>query len=222
MDCLSFDPSFGLNAKCTSFSYRDSYGLHPEQPICTWPQSEDQYDSVFLSLGRRGETGCLYNPVDVGFASRYFRANCGPAAFAAATRQSVCSSITAFPKFPDRPWTTKGDMERALAARSIAWTPTENCLPRYGLALVQLLGPWMNLRNPCAALTRTHWVGVYLDCFYDINWDGWLPRTIWEKLIFRAIKRQYRGTSGWKPVTGFEFKSKMSFDELSIREQLVS
>jgi hypothetical protein len=167
------------------------------EPLCEWD---------FLSLGRRGaRNGSLYNPADVHFANRFFNANCGPAAFAAVTRRSICSVMRCFPKFPRKPWTTRADMESALKKMSTEWSPVESDLPRRGLALIQLIGPWNRLRNPCAALTRTHWVGVYDDYLYDVNWDGWLPRFIWQQLIYPSLEERYRGACGWRPLAGFEF-----------------
>jgi hypothetical protein len=182
---------------------------------CIPQNSSTQYQTLrdfeFLSLGKKAQDGCLYNPADVGFANRHFNANCGPAAFAAITRRSICSVMKFFPKFPHKPWTTKGDMQALLRNASIEWTTVDDALPRCGLALIQLIGPWCRLRNPGAALSKTHWVGVYHDCFYDINWDGWLPKSIWEQLIYPALEDRHRGACGWKPLVGFQFDS-LCFD----------
>lgn len=157
-------------------------------------------DNRILGLGQRAGNDCLYSPPDTQRACRIFKANCGPAAFAAVMRCTVCQAINFFPHFPERPWTTQGDMQRAFTNAGVNYCKTGEALPYYGVALIQITGPWSEKHaHPCAALSKTHWVGVYRDCFYDVNWDGWLPSRIWEDLVLPDIVARHPLAIGWRP-----------------------
>lgn len=161
-----------------------------------------------LNLGKRAQPTGLYSPADVNEAAARYRANCGPAAFAAITRCPVSDVMMFFGQFPEKPWTTKAQMRAALNSANLEWRDCGASLPGAGLALVQLLGPWCRPGiHPGAALSRTHWIAVTNGAFYDINWEGWLPQDIWEQLVFVGLRDRYRGCSGWAVHAGCEVQA---------------
>ena len=139
--------------------------------------------------------GC-YSPSDLDGAEQMYRANCGPTSFSAVCRSSVVEAMRYFPHFPERDYTTIGDMRRALADAEIEFLDTDNSLPQYGLALLQLR---VNDRplHPYYSLHQTHWVGVCGDCFYDGNWGGWLPIWIWKDLVLSQLRFGARRARLW-------------------------
>src|SRR5206468_6991485 len=69
-----------------------------------------------LNFGRFGADRGCYSPSDVSDAQQEFGANCGQASFSAICRSPIVDSMRFFPQFPDRDWTTIGDMRKALRA----------------------------------------------------------------------------------------------------------
>jgi len=134
-------------------------------------------------------------PPDVDLASDRYQANCGPVAFAAALGLSVLEVISNFPQFPQRPWTNLQSMTKALDRLRVPWEINEKTLPGCGLALIQWEGPWMRSRT--TALRYTHWVAVYDEYFFDINWPGWLPQPIWEQMIVPQFIEFEPRITGW-------------------------
>lgn len=158
-----------------------------------------------LNLGKRAQSQGLYSPADVNEAAAQYSANCGPASFAAITRRPVSEVMEFFEQFPEKPWTSRSQMRNALTSANLDWHECGAELPNIGLALVQLIGPWSKPGiHPGASLSRTHWIAVVHGAFYDINWEGWLPQDVWERLIFVALRNQYSGCSGWDVRVGFE------------------
>ena len=139
--------------------------------------------------------GC-FSPSDLEDAERLYRANCGPASFSAVCRSPVVQAMRYFPHFPERDWTTIGDMRRALTDADVDFLDTDNSLPQYGLVLLQLR---VNDRplHPYYSLHQTHWVGVCGDCFYDGNWGGWLPIWAWKDLVFSRLRFGARPARHW-------------------------
>lgn len=158
-----------------------------------------------LNLGKRAQPNGLYSPADVIQAAVNYRANCGPASFAALTRRPVSDVMVFFDHFPDKPWTTKNHMRGAMASAKLKWQECERELPKVGLALIQLIGPWCKPGiHPGASLARTHWIAVSEGAFYDVNWEGWLPQDVWEQLVFVSLQQRYTGCYGWDVLVGFE------------------
>ena len=124
-----------------------------------------------LNLGKFETDWGFYSPSDLDEAYALFNATCGPASFSAIYRSSVKRVMRFFPHFPSRDWTTIGDMRKALTVAGLNYENTENTLPRYGLALLQLR---VNDRplHPLYSLAQTHWVAVCENCFYDANWGA--------------------------------------------------
>jgi len=167
-----------------------------------------------LNLGKRAQPHGLYSPADVNEAAANYRANCGPASFAAITRRSVTDVMTFFDQFPVKPWTTKTQMRVAMASANVKWRECGRELPSIGLALIQLIGPWCKPSiHPGASLARTHWVAVEDGAFYDINWEGWIPQDVWEQLVFVSLRDRYTGCSGWDVLVGFEVVAGMNSKE---------
>lgn len=149
-----------------------------------------------LNLGKFETDWGFYSPSDLDEANALFNATCGPASFSAIYRSSVRRVMRFFPHFPSRDWTTIGDMRKALTVAGLNYENTENTLPRYGLALLQLR---VNDRplHPLYSLAQTHWVAVCENCFYDANWGGWLPIQFWEELVLPELQFGSRPVSRW-------------------------
>jgi hypothetical protein len=149
-----------------------------------------------LNLGKFETDWGFYSPSDLDEAHALFNATCGPASFSAIYRSSVKRVMRFFPHFPSRDWTTIGDMRKALTVAGLNYENTENTLPRYGLALLQLR---VNDRplHPLYSLAQTHWVAVCENCFYDANWGGWLPIQFWEELVLPQLQFGSRPVSRW-------------------------
>jgi hypothetical protein len=158
---------------------------------------------ALLNLGRfDSESGC-YSPSDAAWAVKYLGATCGPTAFSAACRTQVQSAMTFFPDFPLRNWTTVGDMRNALRAAGTRFEDTGNALPIYGLALLQLRVSAARL-HPLYSLRQTHWVAVFGDCFYDMNWKGWLPVANWQELVLPRLTFAGRPAIDWQVRNGIQ------------------
>jgi hypothetical protein len=168
-------------------------------------QRKNGWDRVLISLGRRDDRDCLYSPADVDEASRQFNLTCGPAAFAALVSAPLLSVLPLFPQSPDRPWTTPTDMRAAAKRNGTKLRAIGPDKPTFGLALIEFLPlkprPYT---HPCARLKRTHWVTVWRDAIYDINWQGWLPKRIWERIVYPHLISQFGGAAGWQVLEGFE------------------
>lgn len=174
--------------------FNPTAGFPSARPIVK-PTARSRTDyAAFIGLGQRSRGG-LYAPADVEEANDRFKANCGPAAFAASTQRTICSVMNLFPKYPGRPWTTIGDMRAAVATDGIQSAETD-VLPKHGLALIQMNKgeQWL---HPMAALKLSHWVAVCDGHFYDINWNGWLPQGVWEQVVFQALRKRHVGVVGW-------------------------
>ncbi len=159
-----------------------------------------------LNLGTFAASSGLYSPSDVVETAEAHGANCGPASFAAIHRSSVREIMKFFPGFPERDWTTIGDMRRALLAARVAHFDSGKTLPDFGFALIQLISSDQPLHG-LFSLAQTHWVGVCGGCFYDINWRGWLPVPVWEKIILHQFA--FRG----EPVRSWTVRNAIRIEE---------
>jgi hypothetical protein len=146
-------------------------------------------------------TPALYTPPDVAEAAEKYGATCGPAALAAILQMPLMRLRRAFPGFPKKPWVNATTMLQALdhaKVRGVEKRKKE--WPTYGLAFLQLDGPWTQPGVPVAvAYKHTHWVAVIQDDerrLYDINADGWLTQATWEATILPAIVAAMPEASG--------------------------
>ncbi len=114
----------------------------------------------------------------------------------------MLSVMPFFPHYPARTWTTVGDMRSALDRARVDYHGTDDCFPEYGVALLQFE---MGRMHPIAALKMTHWVAVCGGFIYDTNWDGWLPLSIWEQVIFREFQHRNPRIVSWRIRCGMGF-----------------
>lgn len=163
--------------------------------------------SIFeQSLERRSVpmTDTLYAPPDIAQAYCDWRCNCGPAAFAAVIRKPAMCVQRFFPMFPNRPWTNEGKMAMALNMVPINHRRIRG-LPKYGLVLLQIVGPWCRPEvNVKAKYTKTHWCGISGDMVYDVNADGWISKAEWGETIRPAILEANKRSTGFTIIRGFE------------------
>ena len=161
------------------------------------------------SLGKRGLHGGLYSPPDIAQASAKYGANCGPAALSALAARPVCEVMRWFPKYPAQNWTTKGDMKQAAIEAGWEVEAIGSRLPEQGCLLIELL-PVNEARyvHPIARLKRSHWIGCRQGLVYDVNWEGWLPLSLWERLVLPSIRMPEGSVRSWRPLDGLEFRTK--------------
>lgn len=130
--------------------------------------------------------------------------SCGPAAFAALARLGLEAAIDYFPDSAQRAWTNRTMMRRALRAIGFDFAHTSGMWPHIGLCLLHFTGPWTRRGYPAAVLQHTHWVAVYGEYVFDINWNGWLPRANWEEVVIENLLAQRLLADGWMVMTAYE------------------
>ncbi|MDB6027270.1 MAG: hypothetical protein JWM68_3493 [Verrucomicrobiales bacterium] len=160
-------------------------------------------DVKMLNMGSFDSRAGCYSPSDVCEANRQLKANCGPASFAAICRLPVLQAMRFFPHFPQRDWTTKGDMRKALKSLGVEFRECRENPPAFGVALLQFRVDDRPL-HPLFSLGMTHWVGVWHNSFYDINWGGWLPISVWREIVLPRFRYGNRGVYRWGIRDSFE------------------
>lgn len=175
-------------------------------PVGRLPESA--WAATRCSLGKRGFHGGLYSPPDIEAAAERYGANCGPATLSALTARPICEVMRWFPKFPTQAWTTKGDMKKAAIEAGWEVKPIGSQVPDHGCLLIELL-PQTEPRyvHPCARLKRSHWVGCHQGLVYDVNWEGWLPVNLWERLVLPGLLLSAARVRGWRPLDGLELRT---------------
>jgi hypothetical protein len=123
-----------------------------------------------------------------------------------------------FPGFPSRDWTTIGDMRNALRSASITFIETSTSLPKFGLALLQLKVDQRPLHG-LYSLSQTHWVGVCDGSFYDVNWGGWLPISIWEEVILPQFSFRGKAAITWETRNGLSITDETLMAQTFVRGQ---
>src|SRR5438270_5959575 len=146
----------------------------------------------------------LRAPSDVRLAHELFGANCGPAALAAALSLQVCDVMVLFEQFPDRPYTYLSKMREVLHDLGLCFDERPR-MPGFGLALIQMDGPWTDLPGAgrCSARS-THWAAVSGDRIYDLNADNWVSRSDWEATTLPVLISTYSRATGWRVKRGLE------------------
>jgi hypothetical protein len=129
---------------------------------------------------------------------------CGPAAFAALARLELEAATIYFPASGQRAWTNRIAMRRALRAIGFDFVHKTGAWPRVGICLVHFTGPWTRRGYPAAVLQNTHWVAVFGDYVFDINWNGWLPRRNWEEVVIEQLLAQKLLADGWSVMVAYE------------------
>lgn len=150
----------------------------------------------------------LFDPPDALEAHDAWGANCGPCALAAVLGIPVADVRRLFDGFDSRRYVNPTHMQAALTAAGATWNRgPKSCLPDYGLAFLQLTGPWEAPGVPVAAAYRhTHWIGSALLPWtdppqirvYDVNDDGWCPLAHWKANVMPLVVRANRRATGWR------------------------
>ena len=154
-------------------------------------------------------TRTLYNPTDIEDAYDAWKANCGPAALAAVLGFEVMDLRDEFPRYPARPWTNPTHMREALDRLEVRHRPANKTVrggwPMYGLAFVQVDGPWCDSETTVlAAYRHTHWVGVSDKTVFDINRGVWMPGGLWKTEVMPEIVAATQDATGFWLRTGIE------------------
>lgn len=163
---------------------------------------------------------CLYTPADVDAAHDAWKANCGPTALAALLGMELAAVRPAFPWFPERPWSSPSQIMQAIVSARGEQNATRlsvdryagargevTRLPSFGLATIQIDGPWCQLSNPRVAYRYTHLVAsqkvdgeVWV---YDVNAGpderpgAWGPSGWWAQHIMPLLVQGKKGATGW-------------------------
>ncbi len=150
-----------------------------------------------------GELKACYIPEDIQEANESWGANCGPVALAAILHKSVEQVRSLFPSFAAKPWASPTVMEGALRRACVTWEACRTVhWPIYGLAWLQVEGPWQTAGVPASAAYRhTHWVGVYApgDLYiFDVNAGMWLPHDEWNREVMSSVVACSKKATGWK------------------------
>lgn len=174
-----------------------------------------------LNLGHFSASRGCYSPSDIVESESEFGANCGPAAFSAVVRSPVRVMMGHFPHFPDRSWTTVGDMRSALRSANVDYLDGAKGLPDFGLALLQLR---VNTRplHPLYSLATTHWVAVVENFFYDVNWRGWLPISLWESVLLPQFRFGSKSVVGWEVRNSLVVLCGECREKLELKEQITA
>jgi hypothetical protein len=129
---------------------------------------------------------------------------CGPAALSALFGLEAISSLPPQSLNGGR-GLNRRDMEHALLNLGLKFNRRQNCLPQFGLCLVQWEGPWIKRSYRGNDLIYTHWITVAHGYIFDVNWAGWLPVHIWEETVAADLIRCRRNATSWRPHTSYDF-----------------
>lgn len=187
-------------------------------------------------MGAIKDLGDLYEPPDVDEAHAKWLASCGHAALAAMLRRPVASLEDSFCRnasgnpSPPTSWATPTKLRAVLDRLNVRHESTTierreqsafgpkapplqvRAFPRYGLAMLQVRGPWEAPNKPVqAAYRHTHWIGVSGDgteyhdraLVYDVNAGvkdgpagGWLPWDAWRAIVQPPLEKWSKGSTG--------------------------
>jgi len=136
-------------------------------------------------------------PEDLDVGARLYRANCGPASFAAVAGLLVTDIIRFFPQFPESPHTNIPQMKSALSQCGICEDEMSEEWPKDGLCLIQITGPWTERAWSHSACGHRHWVAVRNGYVYELNENAWMERADWIRLMNERAASHSRST-GWR------------------------
>lgn len=142
-------------------------------------------------------------PDDLELAQGIFKANCGPASFAALVGTLITDIIRFFPHFPNSPHTSILHMRRALQQCGVAYSCPEKW-PRLGLCLIQLTGPWTERARFHETARHRHWVATGASKVYDVNAHAWMSRIDWEQEIMPLLVTAHPAATGWRLAKAYE------------------
>jgi hypothetical protein len=144
-------------------------------------------------------------PWDIEVARINFKANCGPSAFAAITKNQVCRVLQYFPHFRDHQSTNLTEMTNALGAAGYVTEIRKQIFPQHGLALIQFLGPWTERHFFSRwSLIHTHWIAVDGDWRFDHTTGKWMETDEWAYKIAPAFVAETSRATGWAVKFGME------------------
>jgi hypothetical protein len=151
----------------------------------------------------------LYVPPDIAEAHERWGANCGPVALATILRRPVRDVRGLLTDFEHRRYMNVGMMRQALTRAGCTLRYTK-AFPNYGVAFLQITGPWTGPGVPVpAAYRHTHWCAVVkqeLDwrMIFDVNHCPWAPAEWWEEHVMKEIVRNQPRATGWYVRAGIE------------------
>jgi hypothetical protein len=156
--------------------------------------------SMLTAFGRADEfalsSTCYPVPDDLALSAHLYRANCGPASFAAVTGLLITDIIRFFPQFPTDPHTNIPQMKSALSRCGISAVDMTEEWPEDGLSLIQITGPWTDRTWSHSACSHRHWVGVRNGYIYEVNEHAWMEFAGWSRSMGeRAATRP--SATGW-------------------------
>lgn len=154
----------------------------------------------------------LWRPASTIAELENFGASCGPVAFAALARLRLEAVTQYFPTSDETVWTNRVTMRRALRAIGFEFDKNPGTWPRVGLCLIHFTGPWTRRGYPAAILQHTHWIAVYEEYVFDINWNGWLPRANWEEVVIEHLLARRLLADGWALMTAYEVSAGAPYD----------
>ncbi len=151
----------------------------------------------------------LYAPPDTLESNAAWSATCGPMAIAAILRRPVAAVRDLFPGFPERPWVTPTVMQAAFIHSGTNWRHGPAGLPMYGLAWLQVGGPWEGPGVPPGAAYRyTHWIAAAeangRTLVYDGNAAEWMAYHDWQRDVMAAIVAGHKRATGWRVRKAWE------------------
>lgn len=166
-----------------------------------------------------------FGDVDVQMAFDSWGCNCGPAALAAVTGNTldeVRPACTAA-GFSIKRYMSPTMMKAAIASLGIGMAQKycgardKSCFPEHGLARMQFTGPWTSPgANPKWAYRQTHWtsswrIGEGVEAFtllFDVNVScGLIPLAEWEQRVAPAIAANMpRADGGWFVTHSWEIE----------------
>lgn len=148
---------------------------------------------------------------EVQLASETWGANCGPGAIAAVLGLPIDQVRGHIPGFDEKRYTSPTMMQGALRSLGVShgWRilrGAQKTFPKYGLARVQWVGPWMKYGVPAAARYRhTHWIAASAGdrLVFDVNCvsvnGGWIPLDEWAVKVVPWLLKQCepKATGEW-------------------------
>lgn len=172
----------------------------------------------------------LYVPPDIAYAARTWAASAGPICLAAMLRQPVNAVYPLCRHFSRRGWINFATMGEALG-RAAAGVGTGRGsgagagggsgagvrywiakpwgrIPRYGLAFIQLRGPWER-ESIKEQYQRTHWLGAAMiedKTPYIFDAGGWQSFELWRSKVLPIVSGNAGGNGKCYVRSSYEIR----------------
>jgi len=130
---------------------------------------------------------------------------CGQSAIAAIARLSKNATSKLFDHAPLSTPINRREMERGIKKLGVQYSKI-NDWPEVGIVMLKWVGPWSHKKTTHAQLQKSHWVATITDYVYDVNWKGWLPKSIWIEAIVEDLLKHDSKATDWTVWTSFQFK----------------